>query len=341
MPNGNGGRLFAVRLGLAQSASLIAVFFGVLYLAQQHIQPAKRSSADIQTSATNSGQHAQDQNNPASDTGQDSKSSIGTPVRPPTANKESDQHYPNPQEEANYIARLDLSAQQWMNYAAWVMAILTAVGIFLIWRTLIHTRDAARSAQGMLKEAQKTTLAAEKTIEIERDIGQAQTRAYIHINNAIVKWKEHTGSGYGTSPEFTISVTNTGNSPARAFRWAVQTVFVYPNAKSDLRGSKDVAPGNWGKDIAARETETLTLFCLPSFLEPPDVTAFNAGELHMFATIYTAFTDVFEKDIRDEYSFAVHFPQPALGAAFNMHPHPLSAENFVAMQKPPQERENK
>jgi hypothetical protein len=82
-----------------------------------------------------------------------------------------------------------------MFIAAFVANVLTAVGIGLIWRTLIHTRRAADHAGGMLNEARKTTLAAEDaitqaehaatmTIRAMDNTAERQLRAYVYFEDA-------------------------------------------------------------------------------------------------------------------------------------------------------------
>lgn len=73
----------------------------------------------------------------------------------------------------------DLSAQQdmgdWAFWLLWVSVTsvaMTAVGVVFVWRTLLYTRDA-------LVEARSATVAANRTIDVTREIGQSQTRAYI------------------------------------------------------------------------------------------------------------------------------------------------------------------
>jgi hypothetical protein len=67
----------------------------------------------------------------------------------------------------------DLRAQQDMADAAWRMVLLglcslalTVVGVFLVWRTLVHTRAAA--------------IAAREAVVVTREIGEAQIRTYIY-----------------------------------------------------------------------------------------------------------------------------------------------------------------
>jgi hypothetical protein len=85
----------------------------------------------------------------------------------------------------------DLDAQEgmawWaemMFYAAGATAVLTLLALVAIIRTLHHTRRAADSADGMLVEARKTTIAALASAETAQRIGEAQVRAYVSVAEA-------------------------------------------------------------------------------------------------------------------------------------------------------------
>lgn len=84
---------------------------------------------------------------------------------------------------------------------------VTLVSLALIWRTLIHTRRAADYAKEMVVEAQKTTIAADQSVEVARQIGEAQTRAYLHCASAKYKRNKDQVSA-------TLNIENIGNSPA-------------------------------------------------------------------------------------------------------------------------------
>ncbi|MCP3056978.1 hypothetical protein [Aurantimonas marianensis] len=78
----------------------------------------------------------------------------------------------NAENGEQYFAKADLDAQRSMArstvqvvYATWFMAVLTAFGVYLIYRTLLYTRQAAvdtgvaaRAAEGAVDEARRTTL---------------------------------------------------------------------------------------------------------------------------------------------------------------------------------------
>ncbi len=121
----------------------------------------------------------------------------------------------------------DIKAQQrmafwatWMFWATFAAVLVTAAGVYLIWQTLGHTRRAADAAVKTLKEAEKHTVAAFKTIEtavdankINRDAMIAAHRAWLFPDNtqivAPLEWTGHAGR-IGVKMVF----KNAGQTPA-------------------------------------------------------------------------------------------------------------------------------
>ena len=123
----------------------------------------------------------------------------------------------------------DLDAQRQMARAAWAMFIvaalgllITAAGVFLIYRTLIHTKAAAVAARDMVKqgeEATKATLIAAKAAveanKIQREAFIADQRAWLVIESSVVTsdlvWDREEKRG-----AFSVRTTimNRGKTPA-------------------------------------------------------------------------------------------------------------------------------
>ncbi|MEO3389151.1 hypothetical protein [Mesorhizobium sp. CAU 1741] len=120
--------------------------------------------------------------------------------------------------------------------AQWAMAVfsvaatvLTAVGVVLIWRTLVYTRRAAEAAAATVEEAKNATTAAKDAVAETRRIGEAQVRAYLGIEACTLE--------RGTGDDFLlkIAVKNSGQSPARDVTISAQvsvTVRRGPDAQS-------------------------------------------------------------------------------------------------------------
>lgn len=96
-------------------------------------------------------------------------------------------------------AEYDLAAQQdvaewtkWVLVVSVVGVLLTLVGIYFVWLTFGETRE---------------------TNLITKDIGQAQSRAYVHVEAVKLSW----GNFQATRPQIILSVVNTGQTPARWF----------------------------------------------------------------------------------------------------------------------------
>lgn len=96
------------------------------------------------------------------------------------------------------------------SYAQWIMAVFsiaaTGVSIWavrLLRDTLIATRAAVR--------------AADDTVNVTREIGKAQTRAYLSVTPNEIPPLE--GSNLETAQNFTISINNGGQSPAKNLRY--------------------------------------------------------------------------------------------------------------------------
>lgn len=121
----------------------------------------------------------------------------------------------------------DLAAQEgmwrWAKIAAFVaavMAVFTGIGLFLIWQTLESTKDAARHAGEMAREAEKATAAAitaaqaaTNANDLASDTAKRQLRAY-------VIGKDHRVTSFfaGGRPTFSVNIHNFGQTPAYEVR---------------------------------------------------------------------------------------------------------------------------
>lgn len=103
----------------------------------------------------------------------------------------------------------DLSAQQAMaDWAYWMMIVsvagffVGASGVVLVALILAETREAVR---------------------VTREIGQDQSRAYVHVNKAELYW----GNRHAASPGVTLTVCNTGATPAKWFAISSRVIVSY------------------------------------------------------------------------------------------------------------------
>lgn len=111
-------------------------------------------------------------------------------------------------EVADLKAQMDMARWAfWMLIATGATVILTGVGVVLIWRTLLYTRQAAVHAGEAVVEAGNATKAAQDAVEETRRIGEAQVRAYLTC----------VGGEFLVSArllKLRLRVKNTGQSPA-------------------------------------------------------------------------------------------------------------------------------
>ncbi|MES2421440.1 MAG: hypothetical protein V4595_09090 [Pseudomonadota bacterium] len=202
-------------------------------------------------------------------------------------------------------AEQDLTAQQeaaWASIFSAVFAALTllATGIGLFWvkGTLDATRIGAEAAQGSVDET--------------RRIGEAQIRAYINIDRLIVKYERQMA-------DVTISVTNSGASPARNVQMDFNHVFetgdfegnpVIVGDKAcpviDSASYKDTISSGANRDIQSAKP----IYPYPDISQPP----WNARwgvVIRVFVTL--RWVDVFGK------SYSLHQQWLALSNFANHH----------------------
>ena len=144
----------------------------------------------------------------------------------------------------NHRSENDLVAQTEMSlWAFWLLIVstftlaVTAIGVWFIYRTLSVTQET-------LRQAEETTKAANKTVKVTREMGHAETRAYLSIRNGSY-------SISGNSIRFAVQVANSGQSPSRRCNMSCKirgsavlddTNFTY-KAKCDERAIPDLPSG--------------------------------------------------------------------------------------------------
>lgn len=108
-------------------------------------------------------------------------------------------------DEANEIARSDLTAQWTMTALSVAQLIMTAMGLWFIYKTLEATREA-------LRDTSQATAAMQEANAIARQIGTAQTRPYLILDVANIEVMITTR---GISNIFVrVPMKNYGNTPA-------------------------------------------------------------------------------------------------------------------------------
>lgn len=131
----------------------------------------------------------------------------------------------NEREESDLQAQWQMA--RWAENMFWIALgslALTVVGIFLLWRTLHYTKKA-------VEEAGAATKAANAAVEVTNMAAQAQLRAYVCNNGAVI------GKAPRNKDKFSVVVElkNTGVTPAYdLISWADIAYLEYP-LESSLR----------------------------------------------------------------------------------------------------------
>lgn len=187
----------------------------------------------------------------------------------------------------------DLIAQQGMNEATQAMnnatqkmadlaywqTLLVGIGTVLLFVTLWFTRQA--------------NLAAQNAVKVTREVGEAQSRAYLSITGAHLTWDK--GMDY---PGLCITLKNSGQSPARNIEAVVRFQF-YPAGKT----ASKISPSDrhavlWHSDLSAGDEETPPTMFLSDAAIEKDVwgqSLENMAGVHIDIVVYA--DDVFDKEI--------------------------------------------
>ena len=187
-----------------------------------------------------------------------------------------------------------------MFFAALLGTILTGAGVFLIWRTLEATKRAAVAAEGAVTEAKNATKAAQEAVNVTRDIGRAQVRAYVTIKSAAIYF-----GGDDGGPFIQIVAANSGQSPARSFVWVPEIRYL-ADVEADIRKAPDQDwLRDYGVDIASHG-ELEPLYVPDGFGLVTQVSKYRLmpDKVGISVTIHYAWLDVFEGVAIDFASFA-------------------------------------
>jgi hypothetical protein len=212
-----------------------------------------------------------------------------------------------PSQDEEDRAKRDLTAQEDMAFWASLMFGATVLGIFLsgagvwlIYGTLIQTRNAATAARD--------------AVTVTRDIGEAQVRAYLHVKSLTVSFL------HGLErPGFAAIITNSGQSPAREVVCSAQVWYLGRHF-----GQKSRPAPNWqqavGKAIPAGSDEEV-----PADTEEMQfsVEARNAARepgfgIFMQARVMFKYRDVFKQEWEgDAYFNGFVTPDETANAVFD------------------------
>ncbi|MFN3945343.1 MAG: hypothetical protein ACK4K7_10475 [Allosphingosinicella sp.] len=199
----------------------------------------------------------------------------------------------------------DLAAQEgmwlWAKVAAAVaalMALLTFIGIILIWRTLEHTRRAADYAGDMADQARLATEAAIAASDAGREANsialqgqKVQLRAYVDIASADIAVEDE-GEDGGFRTVIGLKIKNFGASPALGMQWSISgAYFPYP-LTVDLQKHPQLGLGGSGDMPPTGEADQVLDFTLAkSALENV-----LAGEYALYCYGHITYRDIFGEE---------------------------------------------
>lgn len=164
-----------------------------------------------------------------------------------------------------------LDMRNYALYSNW----LVAIGTGLLVATLWLTRQANRAAQN--------------AVEVTREIGEAQIRAYVNISSV-----DATSIQVGTNIPIKVGVKNYGATPAREFAYVGKPHLVPPE-KIESLGLPDLSYLSPGSDLAPNDNAFLenTLIDVP--LDDESIGLINEGTLKFVLVYYIKYKDIFDK----------------------------------------------
>ena len=222
----------------------------------------------------------------------------------------------------NGRAESDLDAQQAMALWAKLMTLasvlglgVTTIGVYLVWGTLDQTRAA--------------TSAAQDAVSVTREIGQAQTRAYVSINHSAVFESIRSQQSHVMGME----IVNSGQTPAYDVSFAaslfVERADFIPDESFwiqhdfDKNGQNSHLPNGSPIRVAG-----------DIFLEHLVAMNIHAGHHTIFAACHLTYTDVFKQKhttrvvsglkfiplgLKDGQGNSIHSPMMAHLPKANLH----------------------
>lgn len=171
------------------------------------------------------------------------------------------------------------------------MAAAAFLTLILLWRTIFLTRK-------LLKEAQDTSQAARDTVEVTREIGEAQVRAYLGF--AVIAGDVVAGKPLN----FTVKISNHGQSPARDVAVA-SSAFV--RAREWQWGDKpETEPTGKASLVTIHPGGELTVnpdMDPPINLEDDTIQNLKSESASVFASVLVRYKDVFDKKWETQFCF--------------------------------------
>lgn len=175
--------------------------------------------------------------------------------------------------------------------------ILDALGVAI---TALATIAIAWFTLSLRRSTDRLWYAGERSAIVQRNIGEAQVRAYVSIKSANIYF-----IGDDALPFIEMTASNSGQSPAIEFVWAPEVYYLSDKAEEVV---KDVHP-EWadqpGLDIHSA-SETSSTYVLDDFIltEKIAIDGVVPDRIGVSVTVHYTWTDVFGESFKDYASFA-------------------------------------
>lgn len=185
---------------------------------------------------------------------------------------------------------LTADASVWMAVAAMITSLITSIGTILIWRQVTLTRTA-------VEEAVAGTEATREANAIARQMGESQVRCYLSARDVRFRIDNY------AIPHIGMEVLNSGQSPARNFRWAFQVrLKLMPDGWEWQNQPSE--PGG-GRDIPAQLAETFELSIVDTKPIPQGDLSdlLLSPEVRITVSINAVWHDVFGTDWMETWKF--------------------------------------
>ena len=203
--------------------------------------------------------------------------------------------------ESKEQAKENLRAAQKSAFWAMVSAIaaglgfvVSVAGLIFVIRTVKYTKEAVIHAGTQATQALRSADAAIQSIEVTRDLGRRQSKAYVFVTAIEVQ-----NFGVELSPIVAMRVQNTGQTPA-------YDVQIYGNAiicgfeeidKVVTNFSQDISTSNLGPDEFTMKHEVLEP------LTVDDIQGLTTGTLALFAYGEIRFVDAYKERRFSRYRY--------------------------------------
>lgn len=207
-------------------------------------------------------------------------------------------HYSGTEYQEDDISRLVSAISEispWQDtYAQWGMAVLSLVAtafsvwaVFLVKASLKLNRDAVTAAENAVAEA--------------RRIGEAQTRAYLSLEDVRVSARTDTNC-----LQVRFAVQNHGNSPAREFNFTFLVHLFRVGQQYTRENSPQIPnfPINGDRRIRAGGTDQVRHLLTDFPFTAEELVFLIEGSLWVQISVATRFVDVFDKTISDVQHFS-------------------------------------